>query len=386
MLRKISIAIFLAAMQPATAGIFTNGGDYSWESESAWFIGEAPVPYCVEINGDSPVTKEQAAHEVRRAIDSWKSFFKHRRLDRLVFTALVRQTPTPISLNFVEVPACKEGEAHIRFIFGNRTEEIEKIRETYPHFVGLAYRNGFDHNTLRNGGVVFIDRWLTQDDRRYHMILHELGHVFGFPHDSLPLMIDHAGEFVENPLVAPILGQIEAPTWKYRLDDGDVLDFSFNGEKDGLAVTNRLLSPAKEIFGFDPSGFHQLKLKVEADDEEGPVQLVLSANEYPSGKAVSLRGQFTPRGNYEERRFGQAGPVLTTFFYSRECERTVTGRRRLDTRVLRTELEGAFELGGKTYPAILEAKPGSVLSVYLPGAQRWWTVSDYPAVRIWTKR
>lgn len=386
MFRYLSLMLALVISAQVQAGIFTNGGDYSWQQDSVWFLGEEPVEYCVEINGEYHLTKQQAAKEVRRALDLWIEFFKRRGLSNLTFMNLARLPHSPLSLTFNEVPACTEGQAQIRFVFGARTPEVERIRETNPTFVAIAYRKNYDHHTLRNAGTIFFDRWIRDEAKLFHILVHEIGHIFGFPHDSLPIMKNHVGEFVDNPLAQNLLGQIEAPTWKYRLNDGDVLDFTFDGEKDGQAVTNRLLPQTNELFGFDPAGFHQLKLRVEANDDEGPVHLVLTATEYPTGKTVSMRGEFTPRGSYEERKHGQAGPVLSSFFHSQECERIISGQRRLDTRVLRTELEGAFELDGNFYPATLESKPGSVLNVFLPGAHRWWSVSDYPAVRIWTKR
>src|SRR5207245_511209 len=116
-------------------------------------------------------------------------------------------------------------------------------------------------------------------------LLHQLGHVFGMPHNSVFVMDEHvAGTFFEtesqvpferdwyaDPILPFLFGHIESPSWPYRWREGESLELTFNGgiqrkkdEDSGVysadhprAYPNQTVpSDLRRAFGLDDRGWY----------------------------------------------------------------------------------------------------------------------------------
>lgn len=363
--------IILTLALLASPGIFTNGGDHRGEIDNIWFLGDKPIHYCVEFDRSWGKDPEWTRAEIRSALNDWIAFFHRQGFGERRFTRLARRGEIGMSLQFHEVPECAPNEPSLRFLMGVQTKEVQERKHSRPGSLGLASRTGFDHSSLTTAGSVFLGSFVEQRFVR-HMLLQELGHVFGMPHDSVPVMVSFVADILHIETWRPYLGQIEMPTWKFQLRARDVIEFS-----DGSA-SNRLLPDGGDLFGMKPDGAHSLRFIVE-DLNASTMNLRLVLRDEKRVPRLVLSGHFKVR----PPDVRASGPSLFTYYHSESCAAIITGTRRLDREAPRSA-DGVFETRhGARYPAALEAGPGALLRIYLPQTGEWWDVGNYPSVQPW---
>lgn len=265
----IFLFLFLAAGPAFSSGFSTNGGTPSADQGNVWFLGEEPVEYCVESLRSE--NRSAAAAMVREAIDDWIAFFHKYELDQFSFGALAGKPGLKLALNFREVEKCTRPEHQIRFLFGVKTPEVERALETEVNAFGLALRRPYDHQTYRTGGQVYLRELHFTGSRLKHLILHELGHVFGMEHDSVFVMDERVVDLVRGLTNSYTeLGKIESTTWPYRLQEKQRIDFSANGRKEGRYEPNFVIVFLRDLFGFPKDGFHSAGLDLSFEGGPAP--------------------------------------------------------------------------------------------------------------------
>lgn len=167
-----------------------NGGDvFSPYDGVAWFIGDAPLVACVNVDAAFGVDANFAASTVERAYRAWIDYVSAKRVIR-------PEDSLKLPLSLSTRVSCR-GDEDLTIYFGGSHERVSKaileLDLTDP--IALAYRDSYDIATGRAQGA-FI--WLSMPDTRaddvgrwpvwsegpylYGVILHELGHVLGVPH------------------------------------------------------------------------------------------------------------------------------------------------------------------------------------------------------------
>lgn len=371
-------------ISPASAGIFTNGGEFSKDQDNVWFLGPEPVEYCVETDKLFGLRPEQTRPIVREALSDWIEFFKKYGLDRMQFHDLTGGRSLGLSLNFTEVERCEPGKAQLRILLGKETPQTIDIQRTRTNALGFAFRGDYDHQAYRTAGGIFIRRWNFDPLTFKHLMLHELGHVFGMKHDSVAVMSEKvADRLVMGGYDRYFFGKIETPTWLYRLT-GQTLDFTAGGRMSGKYEPNFVLPFLRDIFGFTRDGHHSLKLRVEAlPPPMRQWKVTLEAEEFGTGMRAEMTGRFFVRESDGAGWKGVSGPNLYTPWEKGTCDELLNTRRALDGRHAEWEADGIFEFQGQTYPAILEARPGTMLRIFIPQKKIWWSTENYIGVSLW---
>ena len=378
---------FLAALACAGlqsfAGISTNGSHLTVDQNNVWYLGEAPVPYCIERDASFPFSPEETEVLVKESIETWVQFFQKHELDKLSFTHLKDGKSLKLALNFEYQGRCSLTEEHpelLRFYLGTKAPEKKGLVIDSGHgALALAIREDYNHDTYRNGGAIWIKNWGMTKLQTKHFLLHELGHVFGMEHDSVYVMDSKLADNVVVKSKSIFYGQIESPTWIYRLSDGDVVDFTANGRSEGKYEPNFLLLLFKDLFGFGSGAHHSVRLHFEKTVGEYPSwNMTVKFKEKESQKTREMKGLFlcsTPDYNLVK---GWRGPVLYTKWFCESCPKE--GRyyqRYLDHRPSGLEATGAFVHNGTTYPAILENRKGLLLRIFITDRGLWWTSQNY---------
>ena len=377
-----AVLMFLTAQ--ARAGISTNGTSFVVDQNNVWNLGAAPVEYCVDTHRGFPLSRETTRRIVRESFDDWRKFFVKHGLDRMEFDQLPGGRALGLSLEFREVESCGESSERIRFVFGAITPEISKALEHQEHALGLTIRGDYDHESLRNGGIVWVRSSPISESAYKHLILHEVGHVFGMEHDSVYVMDSKTAENVSlrqrNQI---LLGQIESPTWPYRLRDGDTIDFTFIGRKSGNYEPNFLLPFLRETIEFAREGFHGVTLSVKARQGMAAAwDLKLAFKELDSGREAAFEGAFGIRPMVQNLVRGTRGPVLYTKWSCSACSPSgLSYARYLDPRPSGLAADGYFKRNGRVYPASLTPTGGQhgglSLKMFVPEKSGWWTVDGY---------
>ena len=195
----IALVLFVAVNPRAIAGMSSSGGERITTEQNPWFLGDESVRYCILRSDDFSMPLERAANVLSEVMSDWT-------------TTLAKLDPTPLetpagkrrlTLSFTQVP-CESAE--LKIYFGASDDAIQEALKFYAaETVGFALRQSYDQVLGRAKGLVWIapdqglqkyrgpmfatDVW-THEVALHNVLLHELGHVFGFPHDDDVKIVD----------------------------------------------------------------------------------------------------------------------------------------------------------------------------------------------------
>ena len=190
----------------ATGGTSSGGSEYMTIESNPWFIGARPVSYCVQID-HSGFSADEAA--VDRALGEvfakWSATLAALKPDATPTDVLDGQ-PKNLTTTFAK-EACT-ATTDLRFVLGAHTPEIRRIlREHARYTFGFAQSTTYDEQTGRSRGVVWLAAdigpnaytgpsagasFWSQGATIYNVLLHEMGHVFGFAHTETGIMYANA--------------------------------------------------------------------------------------------------------------------------------------------------------------------------------------------------
>ena len=363
----------------AQASHSTNGGVLRADNNNVWFLGDEPVEFCIEGSPAFPYNRRQVTELVYKSIQEWREFFHKYGLDRLAFSGLKNDRSLGLALNFKEVPTCTRPDQQIRFIFGSVTPEVADALKYQDRALALAVRGPYNHDTYRTGGQVWVRNFNHKAHHLKHLILHELGHVFGMEHDSVHVMDDRSLErMIKGPQYDFSFGTIETSVWPYRYEPGDLVRFTESGRLAGKYESNNILDPIGEYLGFTEGGHHALVMEKAADmNPNGPVPVRLLFEEAESGRRIQMRGEFEQDDVPMRNMSGVRGPVFYTVWHCHTCGSGKEGTRYLDSMPSGGNLSGTFVFNGQKLPAIIELKKGFQLRVHFPEQNVWFSTEFY---------
>ena len=353
---------------------FTHGGKVDTDEDNIWFLGKKTVEYCVFKSPSFPLSSHELNDLVSDGLEKWKQFFIKYGFDKIEFEGLKNSTDGKISLSFKRVQNCLNPKKQLVLLFGDQ-KDLQK--ENFGGYVlGFSKRNEYSHDDYRTGGIVWISNGLTEKPRISHIVLHELGHVFGMKHDSVFVM----DNFVASRLLSvddPYFGNIESAHWKYSLKKGDTIEWSYNsschykkgfmrGDKFPRALMKQFHLDRNKCYSFFTSfirsrGMRNISIEFEIRPE--------------IGASIKMKGKFT-LSPHSKSQFS-LGPGLFTYWKTFLGENNLQEKRKvLDTSKPFRLLQGHFSLQvGREeiqFPTIIKYKRGPVLTMYLSDDKKWW--------------
>lgn len=414
-----------------------GGAGFHNSEDNIWFLGSEPVEYCVQKSAKYPFNNIELKHLVAEALNDWRSFFrsygmdqkdiqrKNRRVDLTFHDRMKRG----IALNFIETDCSdiqKPGDVGERlvFTFGKSNPVIDNYRTVATeNALGVAVRQSYNHVNYRTGGFVWIGKVTHDRNRLKHLLLHELGHVFGMKHDSVFVMDGNmATEFVNKKIRSNYFGRIESLSWKYRLREGDrsvltakagktlpgnVLRRISNRVRRILGSTHlqytceedmympNILIPRKVLkqLGMQIDGCHKVILQVQemnivknpgkkkpqntAKRENGKSKLILIIEDLVSRQTHKLVG------NFEPGRVAQiTHPAPGVFSHFLDQAKPLRGNKYKWRRITLDEgrmpfpARGFFKLGGMPLAAQIDHNKGPVIEIFIPQSKKWWVIHN----------
>lgn len=202
---KLISLIFLFLLQSAIAGSdggwVSSGGELFKDAHNPWFVKNTKQVYFCILSDQQTLsqTSEDLPKVIEEALAFWKNEFSK---------TVSQETPGRFDLggqDFIQVD-CKDEKVDLRFLFGFSTLSADEIKYLVKpeKYIGVSVRTAYDKVNLKAKGFVYIasDRGehayenngtLTQEAWRnkkllQYALMHELGHVFGFPHTGSGLM------------------------------------------------------------------------------------------------------------------------------------------------------------------------------------------------------
>ncbi|OUR94838.1 hypothetical protein A9Q84_17160 [Halobacteriovorax marinus] len=373
-----------------------NGGDSHHLQDNIWYLGEKTVSYCVKVGADSIVNKYEASKMIRESFTEWKSFFNkysmlekplkaNRRRANLAFPDGLKRSMTS---NFKEVSCnelkkSKKGEELV-FLIGKSNALIDLYKDlATENAYGLALRKGYNHTTYRNSGFVWTSPEIKDVEVLKHVVLHEIGHVFGMKHDSVHVMDEDLVDFLEakRKHSKANLGVIESKSWKYRLVEGQNNLLSKKGKKPrrracsvGLIKNSSIPKIARKKLGMKSYGCSKLELKVDEILGAKKFHLTLILNQ-AAARSKNMSGLF--KSSRTKPRDSMSPGVFTKLT---NVDATRPRRKNVHRRIVVDGLfdlpaRGSFKLGNSEFPARISYDKGLVVELNF-GSNKWWVVGQ----------
>jgi hypothetical protein len=370
-----------------------NGGDSHHLQDNIWYLGQKRVSYCVKVGENSIINKYEASKIIKESFSQWKRFFNkysmlnrplkaNRRRANLSFPDGINRSMTS---NFTEVP-CEDlkkstnGEELV-FLIGKSNALINLYKDlATENAYGLALRKGYNHSTYRNSGFVWTSSDIKDRSIIKHVVLHEIGHIFGMKHNSVHVMDEDLVDFLEMKKRhnSTNLGVIESKSWKYRLVEGQS-NLLIKKEKNlrnnrnkcsfGMMKNSSLSRKVRKKLGMKSYGCFKVIAKV--DEILGTKKFKLDLELSQSGtRKKSLSGLFkssrtSPRDSMSPGVFTK----LKNLDATRERRKSVNRRIIIDG-LFDLPARGSFKLGDTELPARISYDKGLVVELNF-GSNEW---------------
>lgn len=195
------LLLSLQALAGQDGGWVSSGGELFKDAHNPWFVRNTKQVYYCILSDEQTLsqTADTLPKVIAEALDFWKKEFSK---------VVSQETPGRFDLggqDFIQVD-CKDEKVDVRFLFGYSTLTAEEIKYLVKpeKYIGVSVRTAYDKVNLKAKGFVYIasdkgehsyenNGTLTQEAWRnkkllQYALMHELGHVFGFPHTGSGLM------------------------------------------------------------------------------------------------------------------------------------------------------------------------------------------------------
>ena len=193
-LKSYVLIILCMAMTGHTfAGAGSSGGGdrYKVDFEAAWFIGDLPINYCIEMADDFPVGKEKALSTIQAVISQWKDYVARKDIEE---NATIK-----LNFNYHYTERCSS-QTELTFYLGIETPRVRKAKTNFSNPWAFARKESYDFKSGLGRGLVWIKTnpipnvgnlhpW-ERNNSFYGILLHEFGHILGVPHVPGTIMDD----------------------------------------------------------------------------------------------------------------------------------------------------------------------------------------------------
>lgn len=391
-LKLISVSsLFLSNI--GYCGWSSNGGLSSLDSDNIWFLGSDPIPYCI-YNNNFNLSYQILDKIVQDSNTKWIQFLTKYKINTFITDKVKDGQLKSISLKFTPSLSCKtaiescitnfsndndcesELQNKILFIFGKPNPVIKQYLNTIGKARGVALRTDYNHITNRSGGIIWINNFADSSwDKVSHMVLHEMGHVFGMKHDSTWVMATKIANILDSTLNSiGKLNEIESSNWPYSYKKGDKLlftDYFLSEYAPSDYFPNKLFLPqeALGLLGFSKDGY--FKIFGEVLDTLNIVKIKLSFKEFHSDKELSIIVNLNSVVGAENL----LSPQLHTFYLDPTDKSSYSHTLNFDSGWISNSLSGIGDLNGSKIAVKLERKSGMILSLYFPQASKWVELS-----------
>lgn len=383
MKKLILIYFVLLAVSLLRAGTETHGTETKTDQHNPWFLGDEAIPFCLKVDPKGPYTIAEFRQLVLESVADWKTFFAKYGMDKLKFGMGFPPKMFPdlnlrgLSLNFEEISECTDISKQIQIQLSTKPDREPFWESTSSTVFGAATRESYNHNTYRTGGRIWIHDFKDQKERPpvatiKHLLLHELGHVFGMRHNEVWVMYENAAtsSIGENELFGKIysedLGKIEVPGWSFEALPGDSIRFG------GSYGAKGKCAPIIQALGGGVS-YHRVEMNL-LSYTGGVAQYELRFSpKIAEQKAIFLKGTF------EKTLVNPAeshGPGLYTHWLFQAKAMLMGSKTHRSEQLLTrsggpSKWNGYFEMNGLILPATIEYGMGTTLRVFIPSEKRW---------------
>src|SRR6185437_3135555 len=155
----LSLLVLGGISLSAWAGADSSGGaSHLTDEDNPWFLGSAPIPYCVHIAPDFPVARSVVERDIADAFAQWKAVYAEYHLyQRPLPGRFADGVPRSLSVDAREIPQCTDPAHELEFKVGVVDSDVQTYFASHSKTaIGYAFRKDYDHQTFRTGGYVWV--------------------------------------------------------------------------------------------------------------------------------------------------------------------------------------------------------------------------------------
>lgn len=367
-----SILVVMLCSTDLYGGWESNGGDTNFDQDNIWFLtGHEVVEYCISRSSGNPIPFELASEIIERSFARWKTFVFLRSLglplgdlrkDDYLFLDRLPRAP---SRNFVSTGPCHQrGDKRLEFHLGTKTPLIEQELNRRDHTaLALVVRDSFDHQRYENSGAIYIKP--TDNQLQFEMlVMHEIGHIFGIPHDQVYIMDAKISEKILSSACG-LAPEVESPAWPLYLLPNQEVDLNWCRNPGQLET---IPDAIRSQIGLGDKGSYQATFAVTGftgtpENWSGDFRLVVKTG----GKVFEVKGKLTDGFDV----LG-IGPGIWTKFFS------VRQQKQIYTRVSALRIprfkRGYVDLEGSKFGVDLTFSEGLSVHIFDHESTSWWQV------------
>jgi hypothetical protein len=199
-------------------GTITSSGGYLYGFETnPWFLQNTEdVKYCVDMDEENfGVSRENALSAITFAIDSWKSQLQKVEYDKFAEDELKPWRELRLGTQTFTEVSCDDQNINLRFQLGKLSETQRAQVGDPQRYVAKAFETSYDEVNMRGEGFIYLapeSGALRPDEPNAHehfwggvdgfalkyVLIHELGHVFGFSHSKNFIMAEDGPQMAIN--------------------------------------------------------------------------------------------------------------------------------------------------------------------------------------------
>ncbi|MFW7381770.1 MAG: hypothetical protein ACOH5I_23380 [Oligoflexus sp.] len=372
-----------------------NGGNIYQMTDNVWFLGEEPIRYCLRPSPNYPLSTVELRDMVAEAFASWWQFFQRYQIGEpgqpfAPFSAKLPQLSMTLAAKEVDCSQSPELEIY----FGDDNQTLQVYRQLHEdNGLGLALRRSYNHQSHRNFGYIWLAAFTSEKRKLQHLLLHELGHIFGMKHDSVFVMDRDIALTLksiksDDPAFA-YLGKVEADFWPFDLNPGGKVS----------------LQPFARQIQNSPIGYPHPSNPCRGDSV--PLQQIpYEFHPFPGGAQppcirVSLQKlhvgtannfqllMHSENGHWLATIYGSFSPSLAgnekTMVPGTLSSWSVTSKEVRDPWIfvpygqnsMHALQSGYFIRGQIRFPAKISWSRGLTLEIFIPQQGRWWTIRSF---------
>jgi hypothetical protein len=209
--QKISFLVLLfPAVALAAGGWSSIGGDnLNPQDGMAWFMGTAPIKFCIQSSASFGVPDSQVADLIVGGGNTWADYIRNKSVNE----------GFSIDTHFQALKSC-DGTEDLTFYLGlDGPKAVQKAKRLYDDPSAFVVRTQFDMEKGWSKGAVWVAasgklaNWNSPNSLK-GILLHEIGHILGCSHVQGTIMRADISSLFNPPmnLAAQIqkqLGQID---------------------------------------------------------------------------------------------------------------------------------------------------------------------------------
>jgi hypothetical protein len=201
-----ALIINTSAFAGTGAGSSGGGDNPSLTQGAAWYLGNAPISYCIETASDFALSNEAVKDTIQSTMKQWKDYLNKKNGQR---RAPMDDTPF-LNLNYSYQENCDQ-KTDLTFYIGVTNDKIKEATKNYHNPTAFAFKESYDAEKMRSKGFIWVSNkpksgihynpgWSYHDGAPFYaIILHEMGHTLGIDHVTGTIMDEKISNYLFGP-------------------------------------------------------------------------------------------------------------------------------------------------------------------------------------------